>query len=124
MPSKPTVVYIAGPYRAANAWQREKNIRAAEEVALKVAGLTTAIPLCPHTMFRFFDGTFPDQHWIEMTLGLLGVCEAMIVLDGWEDSEGTKEEVEFATENGIHICFGFSEFLDLFGTNPKAGEDD
>ena len=47
------VVYIAGPYTAPDAWQRELNIRAAEMMAMEVAKLG-AMPLCPHTNTRFF----------------------------------------------------------------------
>lgn len=61
---KMKAVYIAGPFRAPTPWEVETNIRTAETNGLYVAKLG-AIPRIPHTMYRFFDGSLPDEFWLE-----------------------------------------------------------
>lgn len=95
------VVYVAGPYTAPNAWERELNVRAEESMAMEVAKLG-AMPLCPHTNTRFFDGTLTPEFWNEGTLELLRVCHAMIVLPGAEaKSTGVRREVAEAKVRDI-----------------------
>jgi nucleoside 2-deoxyribosyltransferase len=97
-----TIVYIAGPYRAGDAWARETNIRAAEELALRVARRGD-VPLVPHTMFRHFDGALPDAFWLEATLELMRRCDLVVVLDTWQRSAGARGEVDEAVRLGIPI---------------------
>jgi len=94
--------YIAGPFRATTAWLVEQNIRRAERVGLKVACLG-AIPFIPHTMYRFFDGEKDGQFWIDATMELLRCCDAIILLEGWGGSEGSRGEYEEAKKIGMPI---------------------
>ena len=98
------IIYIAGPYRAENRWLLEKNIRNAENAAFVLAN-DGWVPLCPHTSYRFFDGTLTDEFWIEGTLELLRRSDAVFVCEGWENSEGTKGEIREATKLGIPVFF-------------------
>ena len=95
MSKKLKVVYVAGPFTAPNVWQRELNIRAAENVAMMVAEIG-AMPLCPHSNTRHFEGTISLEFWYEGTLELLRRCDAMQVVPGWQRSTGTKREIEEA----------------------------
>jgi len=110
------VVYIAGPYRANNAWDIEQNIRRAEHAALMVwaAGM---VALCPHTETRFFQGYLPDAVWLAGDLELLSRCDAVLLLPGWERSLGTQAEHKFARAKGIP-CFGSLVELEMW----KEGE--
>lgn len=91
------VVYIAGPYRASTPWEIEQNIRRAEEVALEVA-LSGAMPLCPHTMTRFYGGQATDEFWLAGTMELLRRSDAVMLVEGWQDSAGTLAEVDAADD--------------------------
>ena len=93
------VVYIAGPYRADTAWDIEQNTRRAEDAALYVAHLG-ATPLCPHTMTRFMQGTLTDGYWLAATLELARRCDAILLVDGWERSEGSQGEKHGMEEIG------------------------
>lgn len=86
------VIYIAGPYRAANAWEVEQNIRKVEDLAFKVAEEGHSY-ICPHTNSRYFDGTITDKYWLEMTLELMRRCDAVLVAAGWQNSSGTMGEI-------------------------------
>jgi len=89
------VVYIAGPFRGRTRWDVMQNVRRAEEVALEVAQLG-AMPLCPHTNTANFDGLITSQFWIDGTLELMRRCDAVVLVAGWRESEGTCGEVREA----------------------------
>ena len=103
MPS-PTkrVVYIAGPFRGANAWEIEQNIRRAEELALE-AWKTGAAVICPHTNTRFFQGAAPDHIWLEGDLEFVLRSNAVLTTPDWERSVGATREVALAHEMKIPI---------------------
>lgn len=96
------LVYIAGPFRAANNWGREANIRRAEALALEVwrAGYAA---LCPHCNTRFFDGAAPDRVWLAGDLEMLIRCDALLTTADWERSSGAKAEVIRAQQVGIPV---------------------
>lgn len=104
------LVYIAGPFRGANTWEVEKNIRVAEEVGMAVAK-TGAIPLIPHTMYRYWDGTLSDEFWLKCGLRLLEVCKAITLCPGWEKSSGTLGERNRAKELSLNSFYAKAIYL-------------
>ena len=103
------VIYIAGPFTAPNAWERELNVRAAENIAMAVAEMG-AMPLCPHSNTRYFDGTISPDFWYEGTLELLGRCDAMIVaVSNWQRSKGTKREIDEAGKRVIPVFYSTAD---------------
>jgi nucleoside 2-deoxyribosyltransferase len=105
------VIYIAGPYRAKNAWDREENIRNAERLALEVWRLGHAA-LCPHTNNRFFDGILPDRVFLEGDLALLHRCDAVLLTSNWRKSRGAREEREIAIDQGIPVFESLEDFCE------------
>jgi len=97
-------VYIAGPYRATTRWGVECNIRIAEQHAMMIARFN-AIPIIPHAMYRYFDGTMCDDFWIAATLSILKRCDVIVMLPNWKDSEGSKLEHEQAEADGLPIFY-------------------
>lgn len=108
-PSPIPVVYVAGPYRAANNWEIEQNVRRAEALSLRVwqAG---AAAICPHTISRFFQGAAPDAVWLEGDLAILRRCDAVLVVEGWELSAGTRAEIREASARGIPVFYTWTGF--------------
>lgn len=95
---KKPVIYVAGPYRPriqGDCWAMEQNIRRAEALALEVWACG-AVALCPHTMTRHYQGALPDAVWLDGDLEILRRCDAVVLVEGWESSEGTKREIEEA----------------------------
>jgi nucleoside 2-deoxyribosyltransferase len=112
------LIYIAGPFRAANAWEIEQNIRRAEGVALEVwrAGFAA---LCPHTNTRFFQGAAPDESWLQGDIEMLRRCDGVMLCENWWLSSGTKAEVGVAVERLIPV---YDEVRDIDldrSINPK-----
>jgi nucleoside 2-deoxyribosyltransferase len=88
----PALVYIAGPYRSPDPWRVELNIRAAEELGYRVAQLG-AYPVIPHSNTRgYFASAAPDELWLTGTLELMRRCDAVILVEDWENSSGSRAE--------------------------------
>ena len=96
------VIFIAGPFRAENQWGIECNAYQAEKAALQLAELGY-IPLCPQTMYRHFHKTVTDKFWLQATRELLKRCDGILVLPGWQKSEGTKKEIELGKSLGLSL---------------------
>jgi hypothetical protein len=102
------VVYVAGRFRGPTAWVIENNIRRAEEVAFDVSKLG-AMPLTPHCNTRFFHGEGDDKFWLDGTMELLRRCDAVILVQGWEQSSGTRAEKAEAERLGLPVFTSLSE---------------
>lgn len=96
------IVFLCGPYRGKNAWEIEQNIRRAEEVSLEV-WRSGAACICPHTNTRFFQGAAPDDVWLEGYLKILGMCDAVLTVPGWGESNGSRAEVRLAEELDLPV---------------------
>lgn len=102
------LVYIAGPFRSRSAWEVEQNIRQAESLGYMVACMG-AVPVIPHTMYRFFDGTMTDRFWLEATMELLCKCDAVVFCKRWLASQGSKSEHQKALSMGMPVFVEDSE---------------
>ena len=96
--------YIAGPYRAETEYQRELNIRHAEEAMIRLMDKGWTV-ICPHMNTRNLGGRFTDRFILDCCLELVMASDLLYVLKGWETSEGTKEEIERATELEMSIIY-------------------
>ena len=113
-----TLVYIAGPFRGASAWEIEENIRRAERLALEVWKRGAAC-ICPHANTRFFQGAAPDQVWLDGDLEMVKRCDVVLMTPDWERSSGAREEHRLALELGIPVSYSLEELECLLGTRQK-----
>jgi nucleoside 2-deoxyribosyltransferase len=102
------VIYIAGPFRGPDHWAIEQNIRQAEALALDVWKLGAAA-VCPHLNTRHFQGTLPDQRWLDGDLAILRKCDAVLMTPDWKRSDGAKAEQAFAVSGGIPVFYALPE---------------
>lgn len=112
------LVYVAGPFRGANSWEMEENIRRAETLALECwrAGYAT---ICPHTNTRFFQGAAPDKVWLTGDLEILRRCDALVLTPDWERSSGARAERDFAVKHGIPVFLCIESMNHFFHNEPK-----
>ncbi len=96
------VVYVAGPYTAPNAWEREQNIRRAEEAALQLwrAGVPA---ICVHSVARYFYGAVSEANALAIDNEILDRCDAVLLAPGWSESAGTKLEIARAEQRGMTV---------------------
>jgi hypothetical protein len=85
------VAYIAGPYRGPGPYDILQNIRKAEHYALKYWSLGYAV-ICPHKNTAMMDGALPDHVWLEGSMELLRRADVVVMLPGWESSDGSCAE--------------------------------
>lgn len=106
------VIYVAGPYRAAEEYQKQDNIRRAEEAARKIwqAG---DYAICPHLNTRLFGGLVPDEQFLAGGLELLRRSDGVFLLPGWRESEGAQAEVEEAKRLGLPLYHHISELREI-----------
>jgi len=97
-------VYIAGKFRAANAWLIEKNVRRSEEVSLEFCQQGVQAE-CPHTTYRNFSGAASDNIWLALTMEMLRRCDAIYLLKGWQESSGSRGEHKEAQRLGIPVFY-------------------
>lgn len=113
------VVYVAGPFRGSDSWQVENNIRSAENAAFLVACLG-AMPMCPHTMTRYFDGTLTDSFWLDGTMELLRRCDAIYMTGDWENSSGSVAEKAEAERLGLPVLLSQQELALWIGAEEPS----
>lgn len=99
------VVFISGPFRGTTPWATECNIRQAEELALKVWSMGAAV-ICPHTNTRFFDGILSDDDiFLPGYLEIIKRCDAIVLTKDYLKSNGAREELAFAKEEGLSLFY-------------------
>ena len=97
------VAYISGAYRGDGKPNSIfENIAIARQYALKYWRKGYAV-ICPHMNTAMMDGTCCDEVWLEGDLELLRRCDIIVMLPGWEESEGAKIEYLEAVRLGLKI---------------------
>jgi len=118
------VLFLSGPFRGANTWEIEQNIRGAEEVALKIWSYKIAC-FCPHTNTRFFTGALgpDDETFLHGDLEILRRCDVVFILPGWENSTGATIEVEEAKAAGIPVVSTYLQLSDWLSEWKEGMKD-
>lgn len=119
------IIFVAGPYRGANAWKIERNIRRAEEMGMTVAEWG-GVPMIVHTMYRFFQGTLPDDFWLNADHDILRRCDAILMLQGWERSSGATAEHDLAVRLGLPVFAdrtAFGSIVEINVTRVDVADD-
>jgi hypothetical protein len=101
------VIYVAGKYRASNAWLIEDNIRVAEAYALAIWKTGLAAAICPHAMCRYYQGAAHEDVWASGTMELMRRCDAVFVVPGYNKSVGTMNEINEAISRDMPIFYSF-----------------
>lgn len=97
------VIYVAGPLFGPNDWEIRRNIHRAAGLGYEVAKLG-CYPVIPHTNTgSVFIGTMTPEFWYAGTLELMRRCDAVILVAGWEDSKGSRDEVEEAKRRNTPV---------------------
>ena len=97
------LIYIAGPYRDSRGeWFVRQNIRNAEKAA-EFVWQHGGVAICPHKNTAGFGGLpgCPDEIWLEGDLEILRRCDAVWLVEGWQDSTGARNEHEEAARRSI-----------------------
>ena len=105
------LIYVAGPYRAKTRAQVDTNICHARELGKVVCGLG-AYPIIPHSNTSHFEGSAPDDFWLPATLEACRRCDAILMVEGWEESEGSRKELAEMERLGKPVFFESPDMVD------------
>lgn len=106
------VAYVIGPYRSKQGSQGiKKNIDRAEDLARKMWLLGFAV-ICPQKNTAFLDGIAPDEVWIRGDLEFLNRSDLAVTVNGWENSTGSKMELDFCKNHNIPIYYSLDEVME------------
>jgi len=104
------MIYLACPYSNKNPEVAKARYEFVTIVAgvLMRRGMTVFSPV---THSRPIDMTFEEpedwEFWKQQDFDILENCDALCVLmiDGWKESKGVTEEIQFAKEKRIDVCY-------------------
>lgn len=97
------VLYVAGKYRGATREAVAANIDKARQVGVLAAAFGW-YPLIPHCNTAHMEDALPeagDAFWLGGTLEVMTRCDALVLVPGWEASEGAQAEI--AEADRLHI---------------------
>jgi hypothetical protein len=96
------ILYVAGPYSGGVT----ENIAKARAAAIELWQQGHGV-LCPHLNTQHFekDCSVSYQDYIRQDLRLLARCDAIVMLEGWEESNGARTEHSFAHGIGMPIYY-------------------
>lgn len=112
-------VYISGPIAPRNGKPIEENVLAGVYAFIKLTQL--GIPsFCPHlgAMFPSCHSEVSYQTWMDYDLAVIDRCTHMLMLPGWRESSGSRQEREYA--EGLEMPIfesldNLAAYLDLVG---------
>jgi hypothetical protein len=111
-------VYIAGPISGDSVIDILDNLRTGMQVSYDVVKAGFA-PVTPFHNFLFsLTGPMTLKEYYDYTLALVCVCNAVLLVDGWQTSSGALREVEKAKKQGIPV-FESLEALQKWSSRQK-----
>ena len=111
---KGLAVYVAGAFSAESTLAIGRNIHRGISKAVEVLKQEGMIPYCPWLDFLFsvVTGTVIESEEIyEYSMDWLRRCDALLVVEGWEESAGTKVEIGEAVSLGKPVFYDIDRLL-------------
>lgn len=102
------LIYLAGPIRPKGNQTLEGNVAIAKSIALDLwkSGYTVISPHANSDLpVSLANKEVEAWRWLDGDFEIIARCDAVVVLPNWEQSEGTKGEIEFAEERKIPITY-------------------
>ncbi len=101
---KNRIAFIAGKYRGKTDNEVYENIQKARKVAIKYWKLGFAV-ICPQMNSAFMSGVCDEDVFLKGYLALIRLSEVVVMMKGWEGSEGAIQERLEAMKYGINIIY-------------------
>ena len=102
---------LAGADSADTEFGVHQHIETASNVALAIWRLG-AVCICPHKNTAYFGGALPDAVWLEGDKELIRRSDAVLMMEGWTDSAGARDEEEYADDLGKKVLVSLAELED------------
>jgi hypothetical protein len=115
------LAYVAGPYRGRTHNDVAMNIAAAREVAAHLWSIGYAV-ICPHLNSAFMSGAAPEEVFMDGGLEMLRRCDLVVLVEGWQASQGTAREIEAARSCGLPV-FSDIEFVPPASASERCANE-
>ena len=118
-------LYVAGPISANYLLDAMEHIRHGINVA-RLLIMQGHEVFCPHLDFLYAlqcgeTGTVDEEDLKRNSMSFVtDWAEALYVLDGWENSRGTKAEIEKAKEKGLPVFYGPTDLREYRRSNVSS----
>ena len=103
-----TIVYVCGPYSNVDHIEVCNNISRARATAQCLWASGYAV-ICPHMNSAHLDGVISYSKFAKAYINIMLRCDAVFVIDGWESSFGSIEEIKAAKVAGIPIYYNLED---------------
>jgi len=115
-------VYVAGAYSSDNVLGVLNNIREGIRVSTEIL-LAGYAPFCPWLDHQFVLALREGEHipvraFQENSIAWLEVSDVMVLVPGWENSHGTRAEIEIARTLNIPV-YTYEDFLNMGTPEPR-----
>ena len=117
-------IYISGPITGTDDYM--ERFEAAEKM-LTEAGLSVVNPAKVSAQLPKDTTTYSE--YMEMSITMLGMCEAIYMLENWTESKGAVVEFEYAYKNrksilfeGVNVAWLTSKHENVSSTENPASE--
>lgn len=107
-------IYIAGKYNDDNVINVLSNIRRGINMAAHLIkdGYDVYCPFLDYSLaLTASGGSLTKEQFQRNSMAFVEVCDALLVLPGWETSGGTKREIERARSLNIPVYFDSQELI-------------
>ena len=98
------VIYLAGALRGKNKREKRRNMKRAEKWAERLWRMGFAV-YSPHLNSGWLDTPETDPHVIPANIHLMLLCDMICVMPNWENSSGTKAEIEICKQNQVPAIY-------------------
>jgi len=109
-------IFVSGPLAAKTEGEVEENIIRASGAYHRLWNMGHW-PYCPHrgvTPDMVFYQTHDEyERCLELSVAWLTVCHSILMLEGWEDSEGASYEHEVAQRLKLKVYYSFDEVPEI-----------
>ncbi|KKM13917.1 hypothetical protein LCGC14_1711330 [marine sediment metagenome] len=95
-------LYIAGPLRAPTEAERDGNIARARNVAERLWQAGNFV-FCPHMHTGPWDLYVQEQHIMNFGLWMIQHMDGLVLVEGWEQSDGAKAEIAEAKRRWVTV---------------------
>lgn len=120
-------VYVAGPYSGPDVITVLGNIKRGIETSTQILNKGFAV-FCPWLDWQFgIQTNLTKEQYQRNSIAWLEVSDAVVLVEGWKNSEGTMKEIELAEQLGIPVFKDINLFLNKIkaerGAKTKAEND-
>lgn len=113
------IAYIAGAYSGATPEEVDLNIAAAKHIGTLVARLGFGV-IIPHCNSAGMERVAPDiskDFWLKSDIEIMKRCDLVVMVPGWENSEGAKEEYRIAQSlSNIRVYSSYHSLWETMGS--------